>query len=190
MPLRSGREFLPYILRHAPCWGATQTNPVPTSVDAQLLVRDAVTREDQRFEEGADDSEGLGVSSRPPSPLTESESEMDDEAPDQLHLHAGKISGPVERKRKKESAKKRRAQKRAKLAASGHAPHLYAANPSTATYHAEALPPLQASEDAENFPKSASGSWVGKRKKGTRKTPWTVPELLQENFKIIEWDGW
>jgi hypothetical protein len=115
MPLRSGKEFLPYILKHVSLWKATETSPVSTAVDVQPLIKEAVTHEDQRFEEGADDSEGLGVSSRPLMPLTESDSEVDD---DQPHLHFGEVSGPVEQKRKKESAKNRRAQKRAKLAAS------------------------------------------------------------------------
>ena len=197
MPLRSGREFLPYALKHVSVWKATQTSPVSTSVDAQPLVRDAVAREDHRFEEGADDSEGLGVSSRPLSPLTESDSDVDD---DQPHPRVTEVPGPVEWKRKKESAKARRAQKRAKLAASRHGPHAYAASPSTAACHAKErpstaachakeLPPLKVSQDAESFPRSGSGSWVGMRKKGTKKEPWTVPELLEEEFTIVEWDG-
>jgi hypothetical protein len=27
------------------------------------------------------------------------------------------------------------------------------------------------------------------RKKGTKKEPWSVPELLEEEFTIVEWDG-
>jgi hypothetical protein len=120
--------------------------------------------------------------------LTELESDWDDDSkvPDPP---VEDFSLPVERKRKKESAKTRRAQKRAKRAASDHRPHSYAANPTTATHHAQELPPLQVPVDAETFPASASGSWVGKRMKGTSKKPWTVPELLHEDFRIIEWDG-
>ena len=43
---------------------------VTTLVDVQGLVQAAVTRENWHFEGGADDSEGLGVSFRPLSPLT------------------------------------------------------------------------------------------------------------------------
>jgi hypothetical protein len=188
MPLRSSEEFIPYILKHVPYWKTNPTNVVPTSIDVQPLVRIAVTQEDQRFEEGADDSEGFGISSRPSSPLTELESDWDDDSkvPDPP---VEDFSLPVEQKRKKESAKTRRAQKRAKRAASDHRPHSYAANPTTATHHAQELPPLQVPVDAETFPASASGSWVGKRTKGTSKKPWTVPELLHEDFRIIEWDG-
>jgi hypothetical protein len=55
----------------------------------------------------------------------------------------------------------------------------YVANPSTAMHHAEALPPLKILVNAEHFPASVSGPWVGKYKKGT---PWTVPELLKEGL--------
>jgi hypothetical protein len=186
MPLQSGKEFLPYILKHVALQKTTQTCPVSTTVNVQLLIKDAVLREDQHFEEGASDSEGLGVSSQLLMPLTESDLEVDD---DQPHLHFGEVSGPVEWKHKKESAKKCHAQMRAKLAASRHGPHMYAANPSTAIHHAEEFPLLNVPKDVESFPKSGAGSWFGKRKKGAKKKPWTVPELLKENFKVIEWDG-
>ena len=57
------------------------------------------------------------------------------------------------------------------------------------THHAEELPPLNIQIDAGDFPASGSGAWVGKRKKGAKNTPWTVPELVQDGFEIIEWDG-
>jgi len=127
------------------------------------------------------------------SPLTEPESELDDgaEAPNQLHPGFGEVLGPVKKKRKKGSAKSCHSKKRVKAAASGHRPHTYTAHLSTAAHHAEKLPLLCLPVDVASFPTSApsSGSWVGKRSQDARKTPWTVPELLEENFRTIEWDG-
>ena len=56
-------------------------------------------------------------------------------------------------------------------------------------HHAEELKPLHVSMDAEGFPASGSGAWVGQCKKGAKKKPWTVSDLVQDNFDIIEWDG-
>jgi len=165
--------------------------PVTASVDVRGLVQAAVTREDQRFEEGSDDSEGLGVSLRPTSPLTQRDDQTDDEpeAPGYHPSHAAQSINHIEKKRRNAAAHKRRAKKRASTAASGHMPHTYAAKPSAVRHHAEDLPALQIPVDGESFPAASSGSWVGKRSKGSKKEPWTIPELLQEDFLIVEWDG-
>ena len=195
MPLRSGKEFAPYLLPRVFHWKPTPADSIPTTIDALPLLQLAVANEDRRFEQGGDDSEGLGVSSRPASPLTESESESDTCGPpefntsDQPTLNVIPSAVPIEKRRKNAAAKNRRAKKRAKSATSAHGPHTYAANPPMVKHHAEKLPPLNVQIDAADFPASGSGAWVGKRKKGTRKTPWTVPELLQNGFKVIEWDG-
>lgn len=179
-------------------------------------MQSAIAREDARFEQGEDDSEGLGVTSRPSSPLTETESDCEAEVPTQpaglgvvsrpssplteIESDSGAevpaqpdlgSSGPSDaKKRRNEGAKKRRAKKRARLASSGHQPHAYAANPSTVAHRAEELKPLQVLADARDFPSSGSGSWVGRRQDGAKKVPWTVPELVEMGFTFVEWDGW
>jgi len=191
MLLHSGKDFAPYLLKPIFHWKSTSLDSIPTPVDFQPLVELAVANEDQRFEQGADDSEGLGVSSRLTSPLTDFEPDDNKfDTADQLPQNAAPSSGPVEKRCRNAAANARRRKKRAKMAGSGHRPHVYAANPSTAMHHAEELPPLKVPVSTEHFPASASGSWVGKHKKGTKSTPWTVPELLKEGFDIVAWDGW
>jgi hypothetical protein len=192
MLLRSGTEFLPYFLKDISRHLGAIFDPISTTVSAEPLVKAAIACDDERFEHGADDSEGLGVCSRPPSPLTEYDlDELDDDQAPNSPLPAGASSGPQSLKKKRWStgAEQRRARKRVKAASSGHRPHTYATNPATVAYYTEELPPLQVPVDAEDFPASGSGSWVGKRQNGTKKTPWTVPELLEDNFTILEWDG-
>lgn len=150
-------------------------------------MQDAVACEDDRFEQGVGDSEGLEVLLRPLSPLTEIESDDEAEAPDLILPSSGLQS--VDKKRRNAAANKRRAKRRRRLASSGHRPHDYIADPSTATHHAEELQPLRVPMDAKDFPASGSGSWVGQRQKGAKQEPWTVPELAKENFTFIEWDG-
>jgi hypothetical protein len=189
MRLRSGIEFVPYYLKGTFRPQTPLENPISTLVNVETLIQDAVAREDVRFEEGEDDSEGLGVTSRPPSPLTEIESEDEAEAPVQPHPQASSGLQSGAKRRRNDGAKKRRAKKRAKLASSGHQPHDYAAKPSTAAHHAEELKPLRVSADARDFSASGEGSWVGQRKSGAKREPWTVPELLEKDFIVIEWDG-
>lgn len=188
MRLRSGADFAPYHLKHTLRPGTVPENPIATLVDVEPFIQGAVAQEDARFERGEDDSEGLGVTSRPPSPLTELES--DDEAGGPLQPHPSSEVQSSAKKRRNAGASKRRAKKRARLASSGHQPHAYAANPSTTKLHAEELKPLRVSEDAMDFPASKSGSWVGLRKAGAKKKPWSVPDLVKDNFMFIEWDGW
>lgn len=58
--------------------------PSFTPISVEPLAKAAIAREDEHFENGADDSEGLGVCSRPLSPLTDSDSDDSDvdQAPD------------------------------------------------------------------------------------------------------------
>jgi hypothetical protein len=194
MRLRSGAEFAPNYLKRTtrPFAFAPPEDPIATSVDVEPLLQGAVALEDARFEQGEDDSEGLGVTSRPSSPLLEVEAvEPEDtglaEAPVQPRPSSGAQSGA--KKSRNAGASIRRAKKRVRLASSGHQPLAYAAKPSTVAHHAEELKPLQVSADAEGFPASGSGAWVGQRKKGAKKKPWTVPDLVQKNFNFIKWDG-
>ena len=187
MRLRSGADFAPYYLKHTFRSQTTPENPISTSVDVEPLIQCAVAQEDAGFEQGEDDSEGLGVTSRSPSPLTELESEDEAGASGQPHASSETKSGA--KKRRSAGANKRRSKKRARLATSGHQPYAYAASPSTAKYHAEELRPLRVPEDANDFPASKSGSWVGLRKSGAKKKPWSVSDLVESGFTFVEWDG-
>jgi len=189
MHLRSGVSFGPYGLKLTLQPRAAPENPISTPVDVEPLLQEAAALEDLRYEQGEDDSEGLGITSRPSSPLTEveSEGEADSEVLAQPQPGIGTPSGS--KKRRNEGASRRRAKKRAALASSGHKPHIYAANPSVTKHHAEELKPLLVSKDAKNFPASGSGSWVGLRKKGAMKRGSTVSELAERSFAFVEWDG-
>jgi hypothetical protein len=77
MPLHSGKEFAPYLLWRISHWKATPADPIPTAIDVLPLLWLAVAKEDQHFEQGGNDSEGLGVSSQPVSPLTEPDNILD-----------------------------------------------------------------------------------------------------------------
>jgi hypothetical protein len=194
MPLRSGKEFNPHATKRVFNWLTRQADPVSTSVKVEPLIQAAVALEDDHFEQSLSDSEGLGVSLRPLSPLTEYETDTEPEVSD--HPSSSRNPGPgnpgplsIDKKRRNAARGKRRARKRAKTAASGHQPHTYAANPSTVQHHVKESDVLHVCADAGGFSASGSGSWVGKRKEGAKKEPWTVPELLNEGFKVIEWDG-
>ena len=93
MLLRSGKAFLPYTLKNAFHCRSLQPELISTMVDAELIVQATVAQEDERFEQGADDSEGLGVSMWPLSPLTESESDDEVDAPDLLSQTTDQNSG-------------------------------------------------------------------------------------------------
>ena len=91
--------------------------------------------------------------------------------------------------RDKLSSKKRRSKKRIARAQSEHPVTSYAAKPSVVE-RLPALPPLATNMDARKLPKSQEGSWVGKRVTHGRDTPWTLDELRQQGFQVVEWDGW
>lgn len=93
-------EFTTYHLKRTtrPLAFAPPEDPIATSVNIEPLLQGAVALEDARFEQGEDDSEGLGVMSRPSSPLLEVEAvEPEDaglaEAPAQPHPSSGTQSG-------------------------------------------------------------------------------------------------
>lgn len=107
MELRFGKTFAPYSLKRIFRWETGHVEPVSTSVDAEPLIQAAVARENEFFDLGGDDSEGLGVTLRPPSPLTDLESgdgtDDDTEATDLPPPPTGKSSGPcsgIEKKRR------------------------------------------------------------------------------------------
>ena len=66
MCLRSGAEFAPYYAKRSTFLHTTAPdNPISTSVNVEPLLQEAAAREDRRFVQGEDDTEGLGVTSRP-----------------------------------------------------------------------------------------------------------------------------
>src|SRR5271168_4946959 len=159
----------------------------------------------QRFLDGVGDSEGVELGSRPPSPLSECTESDESDTGDVPYTNpqttpslfcgtssrSPKFSGPpaargtVEKKRKAFASKIRRARQRRKdspaIKALEYTPKLpgrLAPRPS----HAVTL-------DAEDLPKSQSGSWVGLRQEGLRDTPWPLDELVQRSFTLDEWDG-
>jgi hypothetical protein len=182
----------PYYLKRTTCplAFAPSDSPIPTSVDVEPLLQGAAALEDACFEQGEDNSEGLGVTPRPSSPLAKVEPEDTGwgDVPVQPcpTSSSGMLSGA---KGLNSGASIRRARKRVRLTSSAHQPLAYTAKPSTVTHHAEELMPLRVFVDAESFPASGSGAWVGQHKKGAKKKPWTVPDLVYNNFNFIEWDG-
>src|SRR5271168_184004 len=157
---------------------------VDTAVSLSRLVEEACSQEHARSLSHADDAEGFGLSSRPPSPLTPlpSEGESEEEEPK---------PGPesLEKKRKRAGRKERRRKKRQEQAlAASHAPQNYAANPSVVAALTKGSEPIRLDVDASNLPRSlAGGAWVGRRQAGGR--PWTPRELDEQGFSEIVWDG-
>jgi len=202
---RSGAVFSPYELANVLPARVFCLEPIRPLFSAAKFVQAAAANEFQRFLDGVGDSEGVELGSRPPSPLSEcSESDESDTGdvpctnpqttPSLVcgtSSRSPKFSGPpaargtVEKKRKAFASKIRRARRRRKdspaIKALEYAPKLpgrLAPRPS----HAVTL-------DAEDLPKSQSGSWVGLRQEGLRDTPWPLDELLQRSFTLDEWDG-
>jgi hypothetical protein len=58
-------------------------------------------------------------------------------------------------------------------------------------HHTEELSPLKTPVAATSFLAASSGSWIGRcpRPADSKKKPWTVRELLKDEFTIVEWDG-
>src|SRR5271168_5024949 len=174
----------PSPLTPLPSEGESEEEAVDTAVSMSRLVEEACSQEHARSLSNADDAEGFGLSSRPPSPLTPlpSEGESEEEEPK---------PGPesLEKKRKRARRKERRRKKRQEQAlAASHAPQNYAANPSVVAALTKGSEPIQLDVDASNLPRSsAGGAWVGRRQAGGR--PWTPRELDEQGFSEIVWDG-
>jgi hypothetical protein len=71
----SGQSFPPFCLGEVLTAITEFDEPIQTSLDLDTLVQPACQREDYHFLGGGGDSEGMDLSSRPPSPLTPLESE-------------------------------------------------------------------------------------------------------------------
>lgn len=227
MITRSGKKLFSGFFRKIRLLPPKAGPPIQTSSSVDQLVQIASDLQDKRFmETEADDAEGVELSSRPPSPLTEYdyESSVAEEDPDAIweapqppsakraRQNEPSIadapessSGPKRlrndegdgspapstsyKERRKASAKERRSKKRASHAQSEHPVSSYAAKPSVVE-RLPTLPALAAKVDAGELPKSLEGSWIGKRVILERDTAWTLEELLQAGFRVIEWDGW
>ena len=76
------RNSLLYYLKHTTCpLVFAPPDPITISVDVKPLLQGVAAIEDARFEQGEDDSEGLGVTSRPLSSEVEPEDTGLAEAP-------------------------------------------------------------------------------------------------------------
>ena len=165
--------------------------------------------------EGGDDAEGIELLSRSPTPtptpghdansiretplassskrVREFEpASLDAPGPSNSKRYCTKEEGSSKtpgQKRRKGSSKKRRSIKRIALAQSEHPAAGYAAKPSVVE-RLQDLPPLKADVDAQKLPTSLEGSWVGKRVSSGEDTPWSLDELMEEGFRVEEWDGW
>jgi hypothetical protein len=170
-------------LRRAQAPQEVLEDAIDTAVSLSCLVEDACSQEHTRSLSNADDAEGFGLSSRPPSPLTPLPSEGESE---EEELNPGES---FEKKRKRAGRKERRRKKRQEQAlAASHAPQNYAANPSVVAALTEGSEPIQLDVDASNLPRSsAGGAWVGRRQAVGR--PWTPRELDEQGFSEIAWDG-
>jgi hypothetical protein len=206
---RSERSFTPFGLWNVQTAETEQDAPIHTSIDLDPLLNAACKLEDARFLTNADDAEGVGLSSRPPSPLTPlpSDYESDGEHTSQLPTvspqpginpssHCGETAGStqgapgsIEKRRKRVGANNRRSRRRIEQATSGHAPQNYAAEPSLVEALTKNTEPIQLDVDASALPASSAGSWTGKRTKESRTTPWTLEELVELGFTEIVWDG-
>jgi hypothetical protein len=182
MHARSGLKFCLYVLENVSTANVEQAPPIATSASMASLLRPATQREDERFECGGDDADGFELSSRLPSPLTDLE-ESDDLREDEQDDPAAATY------RRKVAAKKCRSLKRITRARSGHAPSSYAANPSVLEKLEDSLV-IELGLDVRELPSSSEGSWVGKRSKGQKATPWMLQELEDLGFTLVEWDGW
>jgi len=207
---RSGRSFTPFNLWNVRTAETEQGEPIHALIDLDPLLHAACKLEDARFLTNADDAEGIGLSSRPPSPLTPlpSDYESDEQCTSQLfnplspqsgsgadlnsrHGEASTAgaSGSIEKRRKRVGANNRRSRRRTEKATSGHAPQNYAAKPSLVEALTKDTEPIQLGIDASTLPSSSSGSWTGTRKKEARTTPWTLEELVELGYTEIVWDG-
>src|SRR5271168_4191341 len=175
----SGQSFPPFCLGEVLTAITEFDEPIQTSLDLDTLVQPACQREDYHFLGGGGDSEGVDVSSRPPSPLTPLESEEE---------LAG-VPGQIERKRKRVAAKNRRSKRRTAQAMSGHPPERYMANPGMVNARTTESKAIDLGMDAANLPSSSGGSWVGKAKKVVKDKPWTMQEAEEAGLTLAVWDG-
>ena len=206
---RSGRSFTPFNLWSVRTAETEQDEPIRTLIDLDPLLHAACKLEDARFLTNADDAEGIELSSRPPSPLTPLPSDYEsheehtsqllplspqsgsgaDLNPHRRETSTAGVSGSIEKRRKRVGANNRRSRRRIEKATSGHTPQSYAAEPSLVEALTRDTEPIQLDVDASALPSSSTGSWIGRRTKEARTTPWTPEELIKLGFTEIIWDG-
>jgi len=203
------RSFIPFNLRSIQTAETEQDEPICTLIDLDPLLHAACRLEDARFLTNADDTEGIELSSRSPSPLTPllSNYESHEERTSQLlslssqsssganlNPHCGETgtagaSGSIEKRRKCVGANNCHSRKQIEKATSGHAPQSYAAEPLLVEALTRDTEPIQLDVDASALPSSSTGSWIGRRTKEVQTMPWMPEELIQLGFTEIVWDG-
>jgi hypothetical protein len=206
----SGQSFPPFCLGEVLTAITEFDEPIQTSLDLDTLVQPACQREDYHFLGGGGDSEGMDLSSRPPSPLTPLESEEEPPpytltvdsyevdvssrppsplTPLESEEELAGVPGQIERKRKRVAAKNRRSKRRTAQAMSGHPPERYMANPGMVNARTTESKAIDLGMDAANLPSSSGGSWVGKAKKVVKDKPWTMQEAEEAGLTLAVWDG-
>jgi hypothetical protein len=179
------RVFSPYELENVSFNKAENGPPITTLADVASLLQTATRLEDEKFAEGGDDADGFELSSRPPSPLTELE---DGDISGDEKDHPTAPGAVTDKERRKKAAKKRRSLRCIARARSGHAATSYTSDPS-AHEKLEYSSAIELRMDVQELASSSKGSWVGKRSQGEKATPWTLEELEERDFTLIEWDG-
>ncbi len=171
----------------------TTVRPILTNVDVEDYVASAVREEDKRFEaDDMDDAEGIELSLRPPSPLTDCDSGVDsDPEPDDVSLPPSAIAPPgsAEKARKRKHSNKQRQKKRIRLAQDVvHPAELYTAQPRIIESKLKEGRVYKVLGDISKLPTTSGGSWIGKKQQGIGEEPWELPTLLNDvNFNYIDW---
>lgn len=192
--------FQPYDLRSVVRLRGTPAQPILSDINVESYVAMAVHAEDKRFEEDdMDDAEGVELSLRPPSPLTDLDPDLDSDS-DTGSLgtpEAGQITqaapppGGAEKARKRKRSNQQRKKKRARSAKDStlHPAELYTAQPRVATSKLKEGKVYKISGDISNLPTTSGGSWIGKKQQGIGDEPWELPTLMDAKFKYLEWNG-
>lgn len=192
-------SFGPYNLRSVARARAATAQPILSNTDVEGCVTAAVHTEDQHFEEdGWDDAEGVELSLRPPSPLTNLDSDPDSDS-DTASLSVPTrgpntdvlpLPGDVEKTRKRRRSKKQRRDKRIRRAReTSHPAELYTTPPRIAENKLEGGKVYRILGDVSKLPTTSGGSWIGKRQQGIGEEPWKLPTLMDANFQYLEWNG-
>ncbi|PPQ96619.1 hypothetical protein CVT26_010682 [Gymnopilus dilepis] len=145
-------------------------------VDVEPLLVDALGTSALNFEKDAGDNEGNPLTSQPtrPSPRRSSQ---------RISMAIVK-PGAIEKQRRKDKSRARRAWRRQNTPLPA-LPLQYRPSNCAAKRHAR-LQFIKGKLDSSKLP---AGIWVGKRRTRPSQRQWTLPELKEEGFRIIEWRG-
>lgn len=193
--------FHPYNLRSVVRLLGTTAQPIMSDINVEGYVTMAVHAEDKRFEEDStDDAEGVELSLRPPSPLSDLDSGGLDSDSDTVSLstpEAGPSTKPApppggsEKARKRKRSNQQRKEKRTRLAKDStfHPAECYAAQPRVADTKLKEGKVYKILGDVSRLPMTSGGSWIGKKQQGIGDEPWTLPTLMNAEFEYLEWNG-